>query len=92
MIKIQWSKVGVNLRVFEQARLLSALAERQRLARDLHDSVSQVLFSISVSTEAARLLLTKEPGQVPERLDRLQELTGQALSQMRALISQWRPG
>jgi len=75
-----------------QAEELATIQEHNRLRRELHDSVSQMLFSISLSTEAARTLLEKDPGQLPERLDRLQALTGQALSQMRALISQWREG
>ncbi len=75
-----------------QTEELATFQEHNRLVRELHDSVSQILFGISLSTEATRALLEKDPGQVPERLDRLQELTGHALSQMRSLISQWRPG
>ena len=75
-----------------QAEELATFQEHNRIARELHDSVSQILFSISLSTEATRLMLNKEPAQVPERLDRLQELTSRALGHMRELISQWRPG
>jgi signal transduction histidine kinase len=71
---------------------LAAAAERDRLVRELHDSVSQMIFSISLTAEAARLLLEKDPARVPDALERLQELTGRALAQMRSLISQWRPG
>ncbi len=71
---------------------LAAAQERDRLARELHDSVSQAIFSISLNAQAAQMLLEKDPGRLPEQLDRLQELTGQALSRMRALITQWRPG
>jgi signal transduction histidine kinase len=70
---------------------LAAAQERERLMRALHDSVSQIIFSITLTAEATRLLLEKDPPRAPEQLDRLQELTGSALSQMRALISQWRP-
>lgn len=76
----------------DRAEELATVQEHNRLRRELHDSVSQVLFSITMSTEAARLLLAKDPSQLPARLDHLQELTSQALSQMRALISQWREG
>ncbi len=71
---------------------LAAAQERDRLARELHDSVSQAIFSVTLTAESARLLLQKDPERVPEQLDRLQELTGGALRRMRELISQWRPG
>ncbi|MEW5956745.1 MAG: histidine kinase dimerization/phosphoacceptor domain-containing protein [Chloroflexota bacterium] len=75
-----------------QAEQLAAIHERNRLTRELHDSVSQMIFSITLTAQAARLLLAKDPAGVPEQLDHLQELTGSALSRMRALISQWRSG
>jgi signal transduction histidine kinase len=75
-----------------QAEELAAAEEHERLVRELHDSVSQTIFSINLTAEATRLLLEKDPGRVPEQLGKLQELTGQALGRMRALISEWRPG
>lgn len=75
-----------------QAEELAAAHERERLTRELHDSVSQMIFSINLTAEATRMLLQKDPPRVPEQLELLQELTGQALSRMRQLISQWRPG
>jgi signal transduction histidine kinase len=74
-----------------QAEALSAEQERNRLTHELHDSVGQMIFSIRLTTESTRMLLEKDPGRVAGELERLQELTSQALSQMRALISQWRP-
>ena len=74
-----------------QADELAATNERNRLARELHDSVSQALFSINLNAQATRLLLERNPARVPEQLDRLQELTGSALARMRALITQLRP-
>jgi len=73
------------------ARELAAAQEHDLIARELHDSVSQIIFSITLEAQSARLLLDKDPSRVPALLDRLQELTGRALSQMRNLISQWRP-
>lgn len=70
----------------------AAIREHDRLAHELHDSVGQTLFGISLTTESARQLLITDPAQVPEQLERLQEMTSSALSQMRSLISQWRPG
>jgi signal transduction histidine kinase len=74
-----------------QVEVLAAANERNRLAHDLHDSVSQVIFSITLTAQSARILADKDPGRLREQIDRLQELTSGALSQMRALISQWRP-
>ncbi len=74
-----------------QADELAATNERNRLARELHDSVNQTLFSINLNAQATRLLLERDPARVPEQLDRLQELTGNALARMRALISRLRP-
>jgi signal transduction histidine kinase len=74
-----------------QAEELAAARERNRLARELHDSVSQVIFSVTLTSQAARLLLERDPERVPEQLDRLQEMTGSALAQLRSLIAQLRP-
>lgn len=74
-----------------QVETLAAAQERDRLAQALHDSVSQTLFGITLTAQAARLLLDKDPARVPGQLERLQEMTGSALGQMRSLIAQWRP-
>jgi len=74
-----------------QAQELAAARERNRLARELHDSVSQVVFSVTLTSQAARLLLERDPVRVPEQLDRLEEMTGSALGQLRSLIAQLRP-
>jgi signal transduction histidine kinase len=74
-----------------QAEELAAARERNRLARELHDSVSQMIFSITLTSQAARLLLARDPARVPEQLNRLQEMTGSALGQLRSLIAQLRP-
>jgi signal transduction histidine kinase len=74
-----------------QAEELAAARERNRLARELHDSASQAIFSIRLTSQSARLLLDREPRRVPEQLDRLQKMTEDALSQLRSLISQLRP-
>lgn len=74
-----------------QAEELAAARERNRLARELHDSVSQMIFSITLTSQAARLLLERDPARVPEQLDRLQEMSESALGQLRSLIAQLRP-
>jgi signal transduction histidine kinase len=69
-----------------------ALRERDRLAHELHDSVGQTLFSITLTAESARLLLDRDPAAAAEQIGRLQALTAGALKEMRGLIAQWRPG
>jgi signal transduction histidine kinase len=75
----------------EQAQALAALEERQRLARDLHDSVSQSLFSASVIAEMLPVLLSRDPEQAKSGLNELQHLTQDALTEMRALLVELRP-
>jgi signal transduction histidine kinase len=74
-----------------QVEVLAAANERNRLTHELHDSVGQIIFSINLTAQTARILVDKDPSRLSGQLDLLQELTGQALSQMRTLISQWRP-
>lgn len=74
-----------------QAEELASAMERNRLARALHDSVSQAIFSITLTSQSARLLLDREPARVPEQIDRLQTMTEDALAQLRSLIAKLRP-
>jgi signal transduction histidine kinase len=73
-----------------QAAELMVIQERIRLANDLHDSVSQLMFSIKLLAQSTRLLLEKDPEAVLPQLEQLQELSSRALHQMRSLITQWR--
>lgn len=74
-----------------QAQELSAARERNRLARELHDSVSQAIFSITLTSQSARLLLERDPARVPAEIERLQAMTSSALSQLRSLIAELHP-
>lgn len=74
-----------------QVEDLTAVQERNRLARELHDTVSQFIFSINLTTRSVQLLLKTDPSRVPEHLNRLQEMTTSALGQLRSLITQLRP-
>jgi signal transduction histidine kinase len=74
-----------------QAEELAATKERNHLARELHDSVTQTIFSITLTAKSARLLLEREPARAIVQLDHLQELAQSALAEMRALIFQLRP-
>jgi signal transduction histidine kinase len=74
-----------------QVEELTTIEERNRLARDLHDTVSQLIFSISLTSRSAQLLLKKDPARVGEEISRLQNVSSAALSQLRSLITQLRP-
>jgi signal transduction histidine kinase len=80
-----------NARLHERSRELSTIEERKRLARELHDSVTQTLFSIGLTAEAATELLDAEPDRAREQLGHLQELTRTAMLEMRSLIFELRP-
>ena len=56
-----------NARLYLQASQLAALDERNRLARDLHDSVTQTLFSITLTAESARAMYTRKPEKLEDR-------------------------
>jgi signal transduction histidine kinase len=70
---------------------LATVEERNRLARELHDSVSQAMFGIVLATRSAQIMRERDPGGVPAQLERLQVLTQEALARMRGFISELRP-
>jgi signal transduction histidine kinase len=74
-----------------QVEQIASIEERNRLARELHESVSQMIFSIVLNADAAQILLDRQPAQVRSQLERLDNLTQDALSKMRSLIAQLRP-
>ena len=74
-----------------QVEELAALKERHRLARQLHDTVSQFVFSIVLTARSAQVLLDQDPPRVGELLGQLQAMTASALSQLRSLIAEMRP-
>ncbi|MDQ3842162.1 MAG: GAF domain-containing sensor histidine kinase, partial [Actinomycetota bacterium] len=80
-----------NARLFAEARGKAALEERQRLARELHDSVSQALYGIALGAKTARTLLKRDPNQAAEPLDYVLSLSEAGLAEMRALIFELRP-
>lgn len=84
-----------NAALFLEQRETAGTAERQRLARELHDSVSQALFAMTMHARTAeRRLEPLGPEAHLARIEvaRLQELTKGALAEMRALIFELRPG
>ena len=75
-----------------QAEKLAAMQERNRMIKELYDSVGQKIFAIQLAAEATRIMLEKDPRRAVEQIEDLQVQTQSALSQMRQLIGQWRPG
>jgi signal transduction histidine kinase len=74
-----------------QMEELAAEQERSRLARELHDSVTQTVFGMNLAVQSARLLLERDPGRVAGQLERLEELAGSATTEIQSLVSQLRP-
>jgi signal transduction histidine kinase len=80
-----------NARLYEQSRELSVLSERNRLALELHDVVSQKLFSLMLTAEAAATQLDRDPEGARTQVNRLRTLAREALDELRALILGLRP-
>lgn len=75
-----------------QAGELASSQERAHLARELHDSVTQALFSMTLVTRTTELLVDRDPVAAKEKLGSLRDLQREALAEMRALIFELRPG
>jgi len=80
-----------NARLYEESRELSVVAERNRLALDLHDAVSQKLFGLVLSAEAAATLLERDPASARAQVAKLQTLAQEALDELRSLVFELRP-
>jgi signal transduction histidine kinase len=80
-----------NARLYEQSRELSILSERNRLALELHDVVSQKLFSVMLTAEAAATQIDRDLVVARAQLERVRELAGEALEELRSLILGLRP-
>ena len=80
-----------NAQLYEQARQLAVIQERQRLARELHDAVTQTLFSASLIAEALPELWESNQDEGRELLGELRQLSRGALAEMRTLLLELRP-
>lgn len=88
------NQVGVaveNAKLYRQAEETAAAAERNRLARELHDAVTQTLFSVSIMTEVLPRIWEKDPEEGKARLEEISQLTKGALGEMRSLLIELRP-
>jgi signal transduction histidine kinase len=80
-----------NARLYERSRELSVMAERNRLALDLHDSVSQKLFGLVLTAEAVETMLDRDPAAAREQVAKLGTLAREALEELRSLVFELRP-
>ncbi len=71
-----------------QMEKYSALEERNRMARELHDSATQTVFSLNLAVQTARLLEVKQPSSVVAQLDRLKALALSAVNEVQTLSIQ----
>ena len=80
-----------NARLYARAREAATLEERNRLARDLHDAVSQTLWTASLLAEVVPDQVRDSPSEAMQSLDQLRQLTRGALAEMRMLLLELRP-
>jgi GAF domain-containing protein len=89
------SQAGIaieNARLYEQAQQLAVFEERNRLARDLHDSVTQSIYSLTLLAEAGqRMIQAGDTEQIVQNQSRLGAIAQQALQEMRLLVYELRP-
>ena len=74
-----------------QQEELAVVHERSRLARELHDSVTQTVFSMTLAVQTAQVLLTKDVSRVAAQLDRVVELARNASREIQSIVKQLRP-
>src|SRR6202020_2082669 len=75
-----------NARLSERSRELSVLEERSRLAGDLHDAVSQKLFSLRARARAAAVLASRDPARAAAEMEAVAQLGAEAQAELRAVI------
>lgn len=80
-----------NARLYAQAQQVAAMEERNRLARDLHDAVTQTLFSATLIADALPASWESDPEEGRQLLRELRQLSRGALAEMRTLLLELRP-
>jgi signal transduction histidine kinase len=80
-----------NARLFEASRELSVIEERNRLARELHDAMTQNLFSLSLTAEAAAGSVRTDPARAEAEIDRVRKLARETQAELRSLVFELRP-
>ncbi|WP_425835521.1 GAF domain-containing sensor histidine kinase [Streptomyces fractus] len=80
-----------NARLYERSRELTIAEERSRIAHELHDAVSQKLFSLRLTAQAAATLMDRDPQRAKGELAHVAELAAQAVDELRAAVVELRP-
>ncbi|WP_267241449.1 GAF domain-containing sensor histidine kinase [Streptomyces sp. PR69] len=80
-----------NARLYERSRELTIAEERSRLAHELHDAVSQKLFSLRLTAQAAAALVDRDPVRAKGELKQVAELAAEAADELRAAVVELRP-
>jgi signal transduction histidine kinase len=81
----------VNARLYERSRELSIVEERQRIARELHDAVTQKLFSLRLTADAAATLVVRDSARAVEELGTVRRLAAEVADELRAIVVGLRP-
>jgi len=81
----------VNARLYERGRELSIVEERGRIARELHDAVTQKLFSLRLTADAAAALVERDPQRAVAELATVRKLAAEATEELRAIVVDQRP-
>jgi signal transduction histidine kinase len=76
----------VNARLYERSRELSIVEERNRIARELHDAVTQKLFSLRLTVDAAAELLAHDPARAGHELATVRRLAAESVDELRAVV------
>ncbi|MFE2939924.1 GAF domain-containing sensor histidine kinase [Streptomyces sp. NPDC059255] len=80
-----------NARLYERSRELTIVEERSRLAHELHDAVSQKLFSLRLTAQAAAALVDRDPARAKGELQQIAALAAEAADELRAAVVELRP-
>ncbi|MFG3409707.1 GAF domain-containing sensor histidine kinase [Streptomyces sp. NPDC048142] len=80
-----------NARLYERSRELTIAEERSRLAHELHDAVSQKLFSLRLTAQAASALVDRDPVRAKGELQQVAVLAAEAVDELRAAVVELRP-
>ncbi|MFG2952935.1 GAF domain-containing sensor histidine kinase [Streptomyces sp. NPDC048291] len=80
-----------NARLYERSRELTIAEERSRLAHELHDAVSQKLFSLRLTAQAAAALVDRDPSRAKGELQQVAVLAAEAIDELRAAVVELRP-
>jgi len=80
-----------NARLYERSRELTIAGERARIGHELHDAVTQKLFSLRLTAQAGAALVDRDPARAKDELQEIARLAGEAADELRAAVVELRP-